>query len=67
MYENSDDLKTRMIAAKKEIPMPFMSVYEFQFGGLDKKQKSKVRNVWNLRLVDETIVENFEKLAKKAK
>ena len=62
-----DQLRMRMARIKGKIPIPFISIYEFKHGELSVEDKRKVRNVWNLRLLDEAIIKNFEKIAKEAK
>lgn len=63
----TDDLRMRMAKIKGEIPKPYISIYEFKFGKLSEEEKNKVRNVYNLRITDETILKNFETIAKQTK
>lgn len=65
--ENTKELRMRMSDILDKIPSPYMGIYQFKFGKLSDKEKNKVRNVYNLRIVDEVIIKNFETIAKQAK
>lgn len=62
-------LKGRIASAKPLIPKPYMAVYEFMHGPQSKEKRDQIRQAYNLRLSEVTILEeitkNFEQLAKK--
>jgi len=63
----TESLKDRMWRVKKKIRTPYVSVYEHLFGKQSKDSRDKIRQVFNLRVVDEKIIKNFEIIAKTAK
>lgn len=62
-----DELKTRVILLKKDWPenKDYIPVYETVYGEQEEDVKNRIRAVWNLRVADEEITENLEKLAQK--
>ena len=64
-HKNEHKLRMKMSILKTKISTPYMGVYEFLHGKQNASQRQRIRNVWNLRIVDETIISNFSKLEKK--
>jgi hypothetical protein len=64
-----DDLKIRVSTLKRRFKTrpDYTSLYEYEFGALTKEEKAKIRDVWNLRIADEAITKNLERIAKKVK
>lgn len=59
----TDDLKQRVIKAKKDLPPYFMGAFLHVFPEYqDQKGKSRVTNVLQLRVADEEITGKLEKL-----
>lgn len=63
----SDGLKLRMMRVKSQIPFDYTQIYQYEFGMLSQKEIDRVRNVWNLKTVDEKIISRFEKIAENLK
>lgn len=62
-----DQLRMRVAQAKAQIGRgkDYTTLYIYEFGEQTKKQLDRIRNVWNLRAVDETITANLEAIAGK--
>lgn len=60
-----DNLKLRMIKIKSDIPEVYMPVYEDHYGKQTDEMKIRVRECVNLRITDEDITVNWEKIVKK--
>jgi hypothetical protein len=43
----------------------YVGLYESEYGELTEKKKEELRNVWNLRVMDETIVNRLQSLYEK--
>lgn len=60
-------LQMRILEAKAKLPRNYMDVYEFLFGEQSIENKYKIRNVYRMDSTDESIIKNFELMAKKSK
>lgn len=62
----NDALRLRVIEVKTVLKKVrnYTILYEYEFGKLTKKQLEKVRAVYNLREVDESVTKNLETIAK---
>lgn len=67
--KNADGLRLRIIEVKKRFGkrINYTLLYEYEFGKQPKEVIDRIRAVWNLREVDETVTKNLEKIAKNAK
>lgn len=64
-----DGLRLRVLQVKSKLPMGIMYTvyYEQVFGEKTKKELDHIRSVWNLRLTDEAITANLEKMVEHIK
>lgn len=62
-----DALKLRMLMVKPLITMDYLSLYQYEFGKINKEESIRICNVWYLRTADEEIVSRFELIAEKLK
>jgi hypothetical protein len=56
---NKHNLIKRIHAVKEQLPPNYTVLYNFHFA---EERPSRLRDVWNLETLDETIISNFEKL-----
>lgn len=62
--DKKEELLKRMAVVREKLIKPFMPIYEYEFGEQKEKRKTRIRNVYSLRIMDEKIISNFEKLIK---
>lgn len=63
----TDSLKLRMMQLKSDMPEVYMPVYEDHYGKQTDDMKYRIRECVNLRITDEAITENWEKIVRKRK
>ncbi len=65
--KSSPDIQSRIVQIKSKWPkyISYATLYKEEFGDLTFEEMNKVRNFWNLRYIDQDILDNFEVLVKK--
>lgn len=64
---DEDSLRLRVLKAKSKIPFDYTPLYQYEFGPQNDDHLNRVRQVWNLRVVDEVITGRLEQIAEKVK